>query len=196
MKSVARRITDRQMLHVIKMWLQMPVEERDERGHVQRTTRAKDEHRGTPQGAPISPLLSNLYMRRFVLGWKTLGHAKRLKAEMVNYADDFVICCRGTAVEALPVMRSMMDRLRLTVNEAKTRICRLPDEPVDFLGYTIQRCWSPRTGRAYLGTRPSRPGSSKKGAASGPRDRRRSATSRNSRPGTGQPEAAMVAVPA
>jgi len=156
MKSVARRISDRYMLHLIKMWLQMPVEEKDERGHVQRTTRNKDEHRGTPQGAPISPLLSNLYMRRFVLGWKTLGHARRLQAEIVNYADDFVICCRGTAGEAMRVMRSMMDRLRLTVNEAKTRICRLPDEPFDFLGYTIERCWSPRTGRAYLGTRPSR----------------------------------------
>ncbi|MEK7731968.1 MAG: group II intron reverse transcriptase/maturase, partial [Planctomycetota bacterium] len=155
MKSVARRISDRRMLHLVKMWLQMPVEEKDERGHVQRTTRNKDEHRGTPQGAPISPLLSNLYMRRFVLGWKSLGHAERLKAQIVNYADDFVICCRGTGQEAMQVMRSMMERLKLTVNEAKTRICRLPKESFDFLGYTIGRCYSTKTGRAYLGTRPS-----------------------------------------
>jgi hypothetical protein len=144
------------MLHLIKMWLQMPVEETDERGHTQRTTRSKDEHRGTPQGSPISPLLSNLYMRRFVLGWKTLGHAERLKAQIVNYADDFVICCRGTAEEALPVMRSMMERLKLTVNETKTRVCRLPEEMFDFLGYTIGRCYSTKTGKAYLGTRPSK----------------------------------------
>jgi hypothetical protein len=144
------------MLHLIKMWLQMPVEEKDELGHVQRTTRNKDEHRGTPQGAPISPLLSNLYLRRFVLGWKSLGHAERLRAQIVNYADDFVICCRGTAEEALQVMRSMMERLRLAVNESKTRICHLPNESFDFLGYTIGRCYSTKTGKAYLGTRPSR----------------------------------------
>lgn len=156
MKSVSRRVTDRHMLRLIKMWLQMPVEETDERGYKHRTTRNKDEHRGTPQGAPISPLLSNLYMRRFVLGWKTSGHAERLKARIVNYADDFVICCRGTAAQAAEIMRTMMTRLKLTVNESKTRICRLPGDSFDFLGYTIERCWSPRTGHAYIGTRPSR----------------------------------------
>ena len=156
MKSVARRLSDRHMLHLIKMWLQMPVEETDERGHVQRTTRNKDEHRGTPQGAPISPLLSNLYMRRFLLGWKSLGHAERLKAQIVNDADDFVICCRGTAEEAVQGMRTMMQRLKLTVHETKTRVCRLPEETFDFLGYTIGRCYSTKTGKAYLGTRPSK----------------------------------------
>jgi group II intron reverse transcriptase/maturase len=155
MKSVARRISDRHVLHLLKMWLEMPVEEEDERGRKVRTCRARDEHRGTPQGAPISPLLSNLYMRRFVLGWKVLGYEQRLKAYVVNYADDFVICCRGTAAPAAAAMRNLMVRLKLTVNEAKTRVCRLPDETFDFLGYTLGRCWSPKTGRAYLGTRPS-----------------------------------------
>ena len=108
MKSVSRRISDRHMLRLIKMWLEAPVEEIDDRGRRHRTTRNKDERRGCPQGAPISPLLSNLYMRRFILGWKTLGHQQRLRAKIVNYADDFVICCRGTAEEAMHVMRSMM----------------------------------------------------------------------------------------
>lgn len=105
MKSVSRRISDRHVLRLIKMWLEAPAEEVDDRGRHHRTTRNKDEHRGCPQGAPISPLLSNLYMRRFVLGWKVLGHQQRLRARIVNYADDFVICCRGTADEAMSVMR-------------------------------------------------------------------------------------------
>ena len=71
----------------------------------------------------ISPLLSNLYMRRFVLGWKQLGHEKRLRAYVVNYADDLVICCRSSAEEALATMRRIMGRLKLTVYETKTRVC-------------------------------------------------------------------------
>jgi RNA-directed DNA polymerase len=156
MKSLARRISDRHLLHLLKQWLQMPVEETDERGCKQRTTRNKDEGKGTPQGAPISPLLANLYMRRFVLGWKELGHKRRLGASLVNYADDFVICCRGSAEEAMAAMRNMMSKLKLTVNEKKTRLCRLPEETFDFLGYTIGRCYSPKTGEAYLSPKPSR----------------------------------------
>jgi RNA-directed DNA polymerase len=156
MKCAARRVSDGAVLRLIKQWLTAPVEETDGRGRRHRTTRNKDEGRGVPQGAPISPLLSNLYMRRFVLGWKVLGHEKRLDAHIVNYADDFVICCRGTAEEASGAMRGMMARLKLTVNEDKTHLCRLPEETFDFLGYTIGRCYSPRTGRAYVGTRPSK----------------------------------------
>ena len=156
LKSVARRVVDGAMLHLIKMWLEAPVEETDEHGNKHRSTRNRDEGRGTPQGAPISPLLSKLYMRRFVLGWKKLGHEKRLRAYIVNYADDFVICCRGRAEEALATMRSMMTKLKLTVNETKTRVAKLPEEKFDFLGYTFGRCYSPKTGRTYLGTVPSK----------------------------------------
>ena len=156
MKSVSRRISDGRMLRLIKMWLETPVEETDAYGNRQRTTRNKDQGMGTPQGAPISPMLSNIYMRRFVKGWKTGGHEKRLAARIVNYADDFVICCRGTAEEAMTVMRGMMSKLKLTVNETKTRLCRLPDESFDFLGYTLGRNYDCRTGESYLGPRPSR----------------------------------------
>ncbi len=155
MQCVARRVSDKAVLHLLKMWLITPVEERNSRGHIIRTTRNKVQGRGTPQGAPISPLLSNLYMRRFVLGWKTLGHQQRFQARIVNYADDFVICCRGTAQEATAAMRDMIERLKLTVNEKKTKLCSVPTETFDFLGYTFGRCYSPQTGRAYLGTRPA-----------------------------------------
>jgi hypothetical protein len=76
-------------------------------------------------------------MRRFVLGWKQLGHEKRLRACIVNFADDLVICCRGNAEEALAKMREIMQKLKLTVNETKTRVCRLPGEKFDFLGYSV-----------------------------------------------------------
>jgi group II intron reverse transcriptase/maturase len=156
MRSLARRISDGRMLRLIKLWLEAAVEETDKKGNRYRTTRNKDQGMGTPQGAPISPMLSNIYMRRFVKGWKTGGHERRLDAHIVNYADDFVICCRGTAQEAMTVMRGMMSKLKLTVNETKTRLCRLPEETFDFLGYTLGRNYDCRRGKSYLGPRPSR----------------------------------------
>jgi group II intron reverse transcriptase/maturase len=156
LQSVARRVSDGTMLHLIKMWLEMPVEEEDDRGRKQRTARHHDERRGTPQGAPISPLLSNLYMRRFILGWKRLGYERQYGARIVNYADDLVICCQHNAASALESMATMMGRLGLTLNETKTHICHLPEESVDFLGYTIGRCYSRTRNRHYLGTWPAR----------------------------------------
>src|SRR5580692_2445870 len=156
LNSVARRVVDGAMLHLIKMWLEAPIEETDQRGNKRRSTRNRDQGRGTPQGSPISPMLSNLYMRRFVLGWKLMGHEKRFGAHIVNYADDLVICCRREAEQVLTVMRNMMSRLKLAVNETKTRVCRLPEEKFDFLGYTLGRYYSAKTGRAYLGSAPSK----------------------------------------
>lgn len=156
MQSVARRVVDRRLLHLIKMWLEAPVEERDERGRKQRSTANRDQGRGIPQGSPISPLLANLYMRRFILGWQRSQLAKRLDAKIVNYADDLVICCHRGAHEALAGMRRLMQRLKLSVNEDKTRLCRVPQEHFDFLGYTFGRCYSPKTGRAYIGSKPSK----------------------------------------
>jgi group II intron reverse transcriptase/maturase len=156
LQSVARRVSDRRMLHLIKMWLAAPVEEDDGKGGKRRTTVNRDSKRGIPQGSPLSPLLANLYMRRFVLGWRQLGYAERYGAQIVNYADDLVICCKRQAEEASQAMRRMMARLKLTVNEEKTHVCHIPHEHFDFLGYTFGRCYSTKTGRAYLGTRPSK----------------------------------------
>jgi len=157
LKSVARRIVDRRVLHLIKMWLDCPVEETDGRGRKTRTTEARDKRRGIPQGSPISPLLANIYMRRFLLGWKKLGLEQSLGSRIVTYADDLVILCRrGKAEEALRRLREIMGKLKLTVNEEKTRICKMPEGEFDFLGYTFGRMYSPKTGQAYLGYRPSK----------------------------------------
>ncbi|MFZ1828339.1 MAG: group II intron reverse transcriptase/maturase [Candidatus Competibacteraceae bacterium] len=154
--SVARRVVDRHILSLVKAWLVAPVEEDDGHGGKGRSHSTRDNKRGTPQGAPISPLLSNLYMRRFILGWKKLGCEGKWAAKIVNYADDFVICCKYGAQEALQAMRQIMGRLKLTVNEEKPHLCRIPQERFDFLGYTFGRCWSQGNGRAYIGTRPSK----------------------------------------
>jgi len=139
MRCVSRRIADGTLLSVIKLWLTAPVVERTQRAT--RTSReARDRHRGTPQGSPISPLLANLYFRRFVLAWERFGHRAELDAYVVNYADDLIICCRpGNGATALVRMRQLMTRLGLTVNEAKTRLALLPEESFDFLGLYANR---------------------------------------------------------
>ena len=155
MRCVARRIADATVLSVIRAWLMVAVCERTPKGFHQ-TTLAKDQHRGVPQGGIVSPLLSNLYFRRFMLAWYGNGYAERHRAEVVNYADDFVILCppeKGTG--AMADMRQLMSRLGLTVNEKKTHLVKLPEERFDFLGYTVGRFYG-RGGRVYWGTRPSK----------------------------------------
>lgn len=155
--SVARRVVDKRVLHLIKRWLSCAVEETGDQGRKRRTTTARNSGCGIPQGAPISPLLANIYMRRFVLGWKQLGLDKVLGTRIVSYADDLVILCRrGNADAALHHLRRIMGKLKLTVNEAKTRVCTVPEDRFDFLGYTFGRWYSRQTGRAYLGMRPSK----------------------------------------
>jgi RNA-directed DNA polymerase len=155
MRSLSRRIADGRMLHVIKGWLTAPVVEVIDGRPVQ-TTEARRTKRGTPQGGVISPLLANCYFRRFLLAWDNHGHRDQLDAHVVNYADDFVICCRpGNAEAAMTRMVKLMTRLGLGVNATKTRIARLPEGQFDFLGYTVGR-FHGKNGRPYFGTRPSR----------------------------------------
>jgi hypothetical protein len=96
-------------------------------------------------------------MRRFVLEWRKLGLGQRLGARLITYADDLVILCqKGNAEAALDETRRLMGKLKLTVNEDKTRICKVPDERFDFLGYTFGRIYSAKTGRARMGYQPSK----------------------------------------
>ena len=155
MRSIARRVSDGRLLGWVKAWLEMAVEEDDGRGGRRLTNRARRERKGTPQGSPISPLFSNIYMRRFILGWKVLGYARRFEAEIVNYADDFAVLGRAPAAEMLAAVEALMKRLKLPMNVEKTRCCRLPEVSMTFLGYRIGRNYRRDTGRAYIGTRPS-----------------------------------------
>ena len=155
MQSVARRIVDRHILGLIKMWLKAPVEERDGDGG-RRMTGGKDSTCGTPQGGVISPLLANLYMNRFLKHWRTTGRGEAFRAHVVSYADDFVILSRGRAAEALAWTGEVMARLGLTLNEAKTSVRNARQDRFDFLGYTFgPHIWR-RNGRRYLGASPSR----------------------------------------
>ena len=155
MKCVARRIVDRQMLHLIKMWLEAPVEERDEKAGKSRWTGGKGNDRGTPQGGVISPLLANLYMNRMLKGWKQTGRTAQFRAHIVNYADDFVIACRGNAAAVLEWTRGAVERMGLTLNEKKTSIRNARKERFEFLGYSFGPHYSRKTGREHMGASPS-----------------------------------------
>jgi RNA-directed DNA polymerase len=154
MQCGARRIVDRNVLRLIKMWLKVPVEEKDDQGK-RRMTGGKQNTRGTPPGGVVSPLLANLYMNRFLKYWRITGRGEEFQAQVVTYADDFVILSRGYAPQALDWTRQVMSRIRLTLNEAKTGIRRARQERFDFLGYPFGPYRYRKDGHWYLGTGPS-----------------------------------------
>jgi RNA-directed DNA polymerase len=159
-QCVARRIVDRDMLRLIKMWLKVPVQERDENGKP-RVSGGKGSTCGTPQGGVISPLLANLYMNRFLKYWRITGRGEIFRAQVVNYADDFVILSCGCAAEALDWTRSVMTRIGLTLNEAKTSVKQARRERFDFLGYSFGPHRMRTNGHEYLGASPSKKSVSK-----------------------------------
>ena len=153
MRSVERRIADRKVLWLIRRWLKAPVHETNERGRVVISGGQKTKA-GTPQGGVISPLLANIYFRRFLVAWEQFGWHEKYRTRIVNYADDFVILSRGRGREALLAARKLVSALGLTLNEEKTRLCQAGRESFNFLGYTFERLYR-FGGQPYLGKRPS-----------------------------------------
>jgi len=155
MKSVARRVVDRHVLRLIKMWLRAPIEERDNDGK-RRIGGGKGNTCGTPQGGVASPLLANIYMNRFLKYWRLTKRGEAFRARVVTYADDFVILSRGHAAEALAWTKAVMTRLRLTLNEDKTSLRNARRERFDFLGYSFGPHRYKATGDWYLSASPSK----------------------------------------
>ena len=155
MKCIARRIVDRNVLHLIKQWLKSPVEEKDRRGR-RRMSGGKKSTRGVPQGGVISPLLANLYINRFLKHWRMTERGKAFWAHVVSYADDFVILSLGGGQQALEWTRKVMRQMGLTLNEEKTAIRDAQKEPFDFLGYTFETVWLKKDGSRYMGAMPSK----------------------------------------
>jgi len=155
LKSVARRIVDRHVPWLIKLWLRAPVEERDGDGK-RRISGGKSSKCGTPQGGVVSPLLSVIYMNRFLKHWRLSGRGEAFRANIVSYADDFVILSRGCADEALTWTKAVMTKLGLTLNEAKTSVKNARLESFDFLGYTLGPQRYRKDGHWYLGASPSK----------------------------------------
>jgi RNA-directed DNA polymerase len=154
LKSVARRISDRHGLQLIKLWLKAPIEERDGDGK-RRMSGGKNGKCGTPQGGVASPLLANIYMNRFLKHWRLTGRGEALRAHIVNYADDFVILSQRSAAEALAWTQAVLTRLGLRLNGAKTSLRDARTERFDFLGYTFGPHCYQRNGNRYLSASPS-----------------------------------------
>ena len=154
MRCVARRVSDRNVLRLIKQWLKAPVRSKDD--GKDRKSVCRSSKRGTPQGGVVSPLLANLYMNRFLKHWQLKGCEQAFKAKVVAYADDFVILSRGRATQALEWSQYVMEQIGLSLNMDKTSLKNARKEHFDFLGYTFGLMCVTCKGKWYMGAVPSK----------------------------------------
>ena len=152
MQLVAKRIVDKQILKLIKMWLRAPIVEEREDGKAE----YKGNEKGTPQGGVISPLLANIYLNVLDTIWVAKRVQERLGARLVRYADDCVILCRGNTDRILNGVRRVFDNLGLNLNEEKTHVVDARQESFNFLGFSIGMKRGRKTGKIYPHTEPSK----------------------------------------
>jgi group II intron reverse transcriptase/maturase len=145
MQLVAKRIMDKNILRLIKMWLEAPIVEEREDGKKE----YKGNDKGTPQGGIISPLLANIYLNVLDTLWKIEKVQERLGARLVRYADDFVALCKGNAEQILKGIKAVLSNLGLTLNEEKTRVVDAQHESFNFIGFSIVMRSGARTGREF-----------------------------------------------
>jgi RNA-directed DNA polymerase len=155
MAVVAERIVDGGILHLINLWLKAPVIGEDERGVKKTVGGGKANRKGTPQGGVISPLLANCYLHILDRIWQRRHLKGKLQAHLVRYADDFVVLCRKDVEEPLKVVRHVLGRLDLSLNEAKTHIVDATQASFNFLGFTIQMSRGASSGKPYPNVRPA-----------------------------------------
>ena len=153
---VAERISDGEMLRIIKLWLKAPVMEEDKDGKKRNVGGGKGSRKGTPQGGVISPLLSNLYLHLLDRIWERHQLEMKLGARIVRYADDVVVLCRRGTERPMQMLRRILERLELTLNETKTRIVNAFDGEFDFLGFSIWMGKGRKTGKYYPHVQPSK----------------------------------------
>jgi RNA-directed DNA polymerase len=152
LELVAKRIVDKNILKLIRMWLKAPVVEEGEDGK----KRYGGNDKGTPQGGVISPLLANIYLNVLDKVWKARRIQERLEARLIRYADDFVVLCKGKTERLLQGIQGVLGDLGLTLNLEKTRVVDAREEGFNFLGFTIEVKRNPRTGKRFPLIRPSR----------------------------------------
>jgi RNA-directed DNA polymerase len=155
MAVVAERIVDGRILHLIKQWLKSPVVEKgkDGKNHI---SGGKRNRRGTPQGGVISPLLANLYLHLLDRIWERHNMERRYAARLVRYADDMVVLCARDTDKPLSMLKHVLERLGLTLNEMKTNIVNAWDTSFEFLGFEIWMQRSMLSGKAYPHVQPGK----------------------------------------
>lgn len=145
MQLVAKRIVDKQILKLIRMWLKAPIVEEREDGKKE----CKGNDKGTPQGGVISPLLANVYLNVLDTLWKLKKVQERFGARLVRYADDCVVLCKGNTDRILNGMKKVLSDLGLTLNEEKTKIVDSRKASFTFLGFRIEMRPARRTGNPF-----------------------------------------------